>query len=163
MLTVYRDVLREIDGPVFGFDETIDLVVHGEELFILSQVAFAAIFRDNQSLAARAPQWVADIRSCVTITDEGVSRLVVRALRDTRLLGRLEAIVHRGHLTSVTPQALRSAMIGYGLPADDLVDASGALVLDDADIPVMLQFLNEDLFVGGLSNTPFRADRKHSR
>jgi hypothetical protein len=163
LLTSLHDVLVTVDGPMFGFDSLVDLVVGNSTMVVLSQTTFAALFRGNDALAAQVPAWVADIHAHVPMTDEGAATLGRRALRDSRIRGRLEAIARRGHLANVTTQQLRECMTQHGLDADALLDAEGNLVLDDADVTLVVQFLNEDLFVGTLSSTAFRADRKHAR
>lgn len=161
-LTVYRDQLVRIDEPLFGFDSTVDLVIHGDHMWVLSQTAFSYLFREDSALTRQIPIWVNDISNSVPMTAEGSARLQAKALRDSRAGRRLEAIARRGHLAIVTPQQLRDAMLEHDLDPSVLLDATGNLVLEDADIPRILQFLNEDLFVGSLSKTAFRADKKHS-
>lgn len=161
-MTIYRDQLVRVDEPLFGFDGTVDLVLHEGNMWVLSQTAFASLFREDTALTAQIPVWVNDISAHVPMTAPGSARLQAKALRDSRASRRLEAIVRRGHLSTVTAQQLRDGMLEHDLDPDVLLDAQGNLVLEEADIPVVLQFLNEDLFVGTLSSTAFRADKKHS-
>jgi hypothetical protein len=163
LLSVYRQVLEKVEAPIFGFDDLVDLVIHDDTMYVLSQTAFAALFRENETLVAQVPAWIGDVSRHVPITGDGVERLRHRALRDSRVRTRLEAIARRGHLVGVTPEQLRFAMAEHDLDAGRLLDANGQLVLEDEDVPLVLQFLNEDLFVGPLSNASFRADRKHAR
>ncbi|MFS0701270.1 hypothetical protein AB6N24_14970 [Cellulomonas sp. 179-A 4D5 NHS] len=161
-LTVYREQLVRVEEPLFGFDSIVDLVIHDDHMWVLSQTAFANLFREDKALTGQVPIWVGDVSASVPMTAGGAARLQAKALRDSRASRRLEAIARRGHLTSVTSQQLRDAMIEHDLDPDTLLDANGDLILDEADIPTILQFLNEDLFVGTLSSTAFRADKKHS-
>jgi hypothetical protein len=158
-----RDVLVSLHGPVLGFDEDVDLIVHGDTITVLSQPAFASVFRHSEALVAQVPQWIAEIGLHVPIGKAAAERLGERAHRDSRIRGRLEAIARRGHLAAVTGKQLRLSMIDHGLDPTKLLDSRGRIVFADGDIATVVQFLNEDLFVGGLSSTPFRADRKQAR
>lgn len=157
------DTLKRLEAPIFAFDESIDLVVSGNRVGILSQTVFAAMFRDQDTLARQIPSWVTELSGAVSIEADSCVRLIDRAQRDSRLRARLEAIVHRGHLSAVSSEQMASAMVLNGLDPDRLIDEHGNLVLSDEDIPQVLYFLNEDLFVGSLTSTGFRADKKAAR
>lgn len=163
IFTFLADTLRTIEEPLFAFDEFVDLLFANGKVYILSQSVFAAIFRDQDTLAGLVPGWADDLQQHVSMTDGGRERLIDRALRDTRLKARLEAIVRRGHLATISPDAMRQAMLNTGMNPGELLDDAGRLKLEAADIPQILYFLNEDLFTGPLSNTGFRADKKAQR
>jgi hypothetical protein len=160
MFSTYRDVLVPLDDPIFGFDDLIDLVYIDNQLVVLSQTAFMALFRDNEALTKQVPAWVGDLASAVPLTPGSTQVLNAKALRNLRVRTRLEAITRRGHLVSVTAEMLRKAFEEHGLDADSLLDEHGALCVDEDNVDVVLQVLNEDLFVGTLSSTAFRADKK---
>lgn len=163
LLTSYHDVLVAIDDPVFAFDEYIDVVFFGDRVYVLSQTAFMAIFRAQDSLMAQIPQWSAQLASHVPISVDGQERLTARAIRDSRLRVRLESIVKRGHLVDVPSKRIRKRMTKLGLDQERLLDSTGMLEMQDDDIPIVLQFLNEDLFPGALTGMSFRADKKAAR
>lgn len=163
IFSILSQELQRIEDPIFAFDEWIDLVSLGENLIILSQTVFAALFRNQEVLAAKIPEWVKELNNSITISTEGQERLEARAKRDSRLRARLEAIVKRDHLSSVPRATLERAMEDNELDPSRLVDESGHLILDDEDIPAVLYLLNEDLFVGSLTSTGFRADKKAAR
>ncbi len=161
--TFLGDSLQRLDEPIFAFDDLIDLMFVDDRLAVLSQTVFAAMFRDQDVLAAQIPAWADELHSVVPVSDDGRQRLISRALKDTRLRARLEAIVHRGHLPTVDSATMTQAMADAGLDPSTLIDADGKLCLEEDDIPQMLYFLNEDLFVGALTTTGFRADKKAAR
>ncbi|MCU1477602.1 MAG: hypothetical protein JWQ64_2295 [Subtercola sp.] len=161
--SLLTDTLQRIEEPIFAFDEWMDLVAFGDDVFVLSQTVFAALFRDQDSLAQQVPQWATDLHSAVPIEAAGRQRLVERAQRDSRIRARLEAIVRRGHLASVSNEVLREAMTLAELDADSLISADGEFLLQEEDIAPVLYFLNEDLFSGSLTQTSFRADKKATR
>lgn len=161
--TSLSDSLARVEQPIFGFDDQVDLVFQDEHVFVLSQTAFAALFRSNDELAAQIPHWVETLREHVPMTKNGAKRLKARTLRDSRLKRRLEAITTRGHLQDVDPSELRSVMEQLELDPDRLLDSKNRLKFEDEDIPEVLQFLNEDLFYGALTQAGFRADKKAAR
>lgn len=161
--TYLSDTLQRVEEPIFAFDEYFDLVFVPGHVAILSQTVFAAMFRDQDVLKAQVPTWADDLQSSIPIDDDGRQRLINRALRDSRLRARLEAVVRRGHLATVPAATMKTAMSEAGLDPDVLMDASGKLVLAEDDIPQVLYFLNEDLFSGALTSTGFRADKKAPR
>ncbi|MGY2872853.1 hypothetical protein ACVW00_000043 [Marmoricola sp. URHA0025 HA25] len=161
--TSLSDSLTRVEEPIFGFDDQVDLVFQDDHVLVLSQTAFAALFRANDELAAQVPHWVETLRNHVPMTRKGAKRLEARTLRDSRLKRRLEAITTRGHLQDVDPSELREAMTQVGLDPDRLVDSKNRLTFEDEDIPEVLQFLNEDLFYGALTQSGFRADKKAAR
>ncbi|GAB2854837.1 hypothetical protein [Nocardioides pacificus] len=163
VLTSLHDVLTRISDPIFAFDDLVDLVFVGDRVCVLSQTSFVALFRTQQVLIAQVPGWSAELAAHVEMTEDGRARLTAKAIRDSRAKTRLEAIVRRGHLANVSASTIKTRMVDVGLDPTLLLDANGRLRLDDDDIPTVLQFLNEDLFVGALTNVGFRADRKAQR
>jgi hypothetical protein len=161
--SVFSDTLERVQEPIFAFDEWMDLVVVGDSVAVLSQTVFAALFRGQGALNAQVPTWTKDLGEAVPIAQDGLERLEAKVLRDSRARQRLEAIVRRGHLSTVNATTLRDAMGSAGLDPDTLMDADGRFILEDDDIPSVLHFLNEDLFAGALTQTSFRADKKAAR
>lgn len=161
--SIFSDTMQTVEDPIFAFDEWMDLVCVGDTVAILSQTVFAALFRGQDALQKQVPSWTTDLSAAVDIAQEGRKRLEERALRDSRIRARLEAIVRRGHLSTVSTETLLDAMEKSGLDAGQLIDQDGSFVLEDEDIAPVLYFLNEDLFAGSLTNTSFRADKKATR
>jgi hypothetical protein len=161
--TFLGDSLQRLNEPIFAFDDRVDLLFVDDRVAVLSQTVFAAMFRDQDVLAAQIPAWADELHSVVPVSDDGRQRLINRALKDTRLRARLEAIVHRGHLPTVSSATMTQALTDAGMDPSTLIDAEGKLSLEEDDIPQMLYFLNEDLFVGALTSTGFRADKKAAR
>lgn len=163
LFTYLSDSLERIEAPIFAFDGYVDLVFTSEHVLILSQTAFAALFRGQDALASQVPAWANDLHGHTPMTEEGLARLTAKAQRDTRVRARLEAITRRGHLATVSTETLRQAMTAAGMDPDELLDSNGQLVLEEESIPQVLHLLNEDLFSGALTATGFRADKKAAR
>lgn len=157
------DTLQRVEDPIFAFDEWVDLVLHGDKLYVLSQTVFAAFFRDQESLAKKIPEWIDQLAEHVPLADASRGCLTAKVSRDSRMKARLEAIVRRNHLATVSSETLRTAMEDNELDPSRLLDSDGSLILEDDDVAPVLYLLNEDLFTGSLTNTGFRADKKAAR
>jgi hypothetical protein len=123
---------------------------------------FEILFRDTPALQARVPEWVAEIGKHVTFAGDGAQRLATRAQTDGRLRRRIRSIVERGHLKDVTLEQIRAHIAAAGLVESDILE-NDKLVVDDANPFLVVYFLNEDFFQGGLTDSPFRSDRKSPR
>lgn len=161
--SILRDTLQRVEKPIFAFDDWMDLVVVDTRVVVLSQTVFAALFRDQDALQKQVPEWTGDLSQAVAISGDGQERLTARAQRDSRIRARLESIVRRGHLASVSREKLIAELSKAGLDAAVLIDADGHFILQDEHIPSVLYFLNEDLFSGALTEVGFRADKKATR
>lgn len=157
------DTLQRVEDPIFAFDEWVDLVLDGDKLYVLSQTVFAAFFRDQESLAKKIPEWIDQLAEHVPLADTSRGCLTAKVTRDSRMKARLEAIVRRNHLATVSSETLRTAMEDNELDPSRLLDSDGCLTLEDDDVAPVLYLLNEDLFTGSLTNTGFRADKKAAR
>jgi hypothetical protein len=157
--TVYRDALMRVDDPILAFDEWFDLILVGDQLVVLSQTAFMSLFRDNAALAAQVPDWVGQLAGHLPLAAGGGDLLAELAQRNTRIRTRLESIVRRGHLADVDIDQIVEAMEAVGLEVDEYIE-DDALVIEAGTAATLLHFLNEDFFLGGLSDAAFRADRK---
>lgn len=157
------DTLQRVEKPIFAFDGWIDLVLHGDQLYVLSQTVFAAFFRDQESLAKKIPEWIEQLARHVPLAESSRDCLKAKVTRDSRMKARLEAIVRRDHLADVSVATLRTAMEDNELDPQRLLDTDGNLVLEDDDVAPVLYLLNEDLFIGSLTKTGFRADKKATR
>jgi len=156
------EALSRIDEPVFMLEHRFDLVVVEGGLAVINPVAFETLFRGAPELGKRIPQWAQAISDHLPIAGDGADRLVAAATQDLRLARRLRSISERGHLENVTMDRLRQEIKAQGLDEARLIE-DGALVIDEEDSGTLLRLLNEDLFVGGLSGTPYAADRKRVR
>ena len=160
MMTAFRgEALARVDGPVFGFDEDVDLVVVDDEMLVLSQTAFAQLFRDQQALRALVPAWSKVLSDALPFADGAVDALVEKVLNDSRLRSRLESAATR---PLPTMAALRKAMEDSDIDPEDHIE-DGKLVVTPTSVRDLLQVLNEDYFPGVFSGTLYRADRKTQR
>lgn len=161
-LTVLSDALVRLETPVFAFDDRVDLVIVAGGVIVVNLSAFELLFRGEEVLVARLPEFVAKIAARLPLADEAVKELEARAVSDSRLRRRLLSLHERGHLATVTVADIRREAKKQGLDTKKLING-GKLVIDEIDAGTLLKLLNEDLFTGGLSGARFAAERKAPR
>jgi len=158
------NTLTRVENPVFILDPDFDLIVLGETILVLNQVAFELIFRDAAALVDRYPDWVKEIADHLPFDGDGVKLLVEAASRDSRVSRRLRAIHERGYFRDgkVKIEHVKKVAEKEGLDESKLI-RDGKLVFDPSDRFVLLKLLNEDLFTGSLSGERVEVDRKSTR
>lgn len=152
------DGLTVIADPLFQLDDHFDLVLTPMGIVALNQQVFEALFRVLPEEAV--PEWINDVAAALPLADGADEALRAACVRNSRLRRKLQSIVERGHLASVTTEGIRRHLKTLGLAEEDYLDDKGKLTFDSARPREMLDLLNEDLFCGGLSGERFRIDRK---
>lgn len=161
-LTPRRGSLANIGTPVFIFEDRVDLIVNATRMAVLNQLAFEQWFRDTPILRRRVGAWIGNIAQRLPISGDGARQLAEHCRTNSRLRRVLYSIEARGHLATVTLPQVREHIAGQGLDEAALI-RTDKLVFDEADPATLLKLLNEDLFLGGLTRTPFVVDRKAPR
>jgi hypothetical protein len=160
--TLRGDVFTKIDSDVFLFEDRVDMIVSRDNLVVLNQSAFEQWFRDTPALQERVQDWITGITDHLPIAEDGAARLADRARTDSRLRRTLFSIQARGHLPNVSIDRIRAHVAAQHLDEARLLRGN-ELVFDQADPATLLKLLNEDLFLGGLTDEPFVVDRKSRR
>lgn len=163
LVALFTKDLTKIQDPLFSFDEFVDMVIDPENgVAILNLGAFELLFRSSPEMIAKIPEYVGDIASVLPMHADAMSTLAEIAERNNSVRRRLQAIVARGHLSSVTMSDIRSELSQNDLDPDRFVK-NDQLTFDKAEAKDILKLLNEDLFRGGLSNEAFQVERKSPR
>jgi hypothetical protein len=162
LYTMLGQSLARIGGPIFALDDHFDLVVTEQGVVSLEQSYFELLFREVPALQERIPEWVEAIEVHLPIAHDGASRLAARAETDGRLRRRLRSIAERGHLENVSVDRIRKHIQEAGLSERDFLEGD-QLRFDEANPFALVYLLNEDFFQGGLTDVPFRSDRKSPR
>ena len=153
--------LTRVNDQLFSLDARFDLLAAPTGLIALDQGAFESLFRKFPDEAV--PNWVKELNECLPLAADGMERLAQQCQRNSYLRRRLSAILSRGHLKKSDVGKIKSHIVSVGLSPDDYIDADGKIVVDDGKVADLLYLLNEDFFLGGLSATRFRSDRKAPR
>lgn len=159
LMTTVGQTLSRIDAPVLAFDDRFDLIVTPTAVVSSSQPVFEDFFRYAPELLEHVPAWVEEIAANLPLAGDGAQILAEKCHSDSRLRRRLRAIVDRGHLAQVTTEHLVAHISALGLRVEDFV-ADDELLVDAQNPYTLMYLLNEDLFVGGLTQDRFRSDRK---
>lgn len=156
------DHLSRIDGAVFQFEDSFDLVVTPEAVIVLSMGVYELLFRETEALTARIPRYISTIAGALPLAPGAEQDLQELAMKSPRLQGRLRSLSQRGYLPNVTIEAIIASARKQGVNPDRLVQ-DGCLILADDDPHLLLQVLNEDLYTGDLSGITYAVDRKTAR
>jgi hypothetical protein len=155
------DALRNVDTPLFLFEDRVDLVVGQETLIVRNQLAFEQWFRESPAITENVHKWVDSINEHLPFAEDGVERLRRRAETNSRIRRLLRNINERGHLKDVPLAKIRGHIRDQGLSERDFIKDDKLVIPDDPGI--LLKVLNEDLFTGGLTGVPFVSDNKAPR
>lgn len=161
--TFFGDRLRRITGPVLVFRRSFDMVVTDTAIAVLNPPAFEDVFRDIDSMTAKIPQWSDAAIAALPFDDETADRLKSLSVKSARLAKQLRGLYERGVFEmTLDTEKLRSEMERQRLDASRLL-VDGKLVLGDEDIPVVLKLIDEKLYTGWLTETPWDVGSRSKR
>lgn len=160
-LTPHSDTLTTVHTPLFLFEDRVDLIIGPERILILNQAAFEQWFRESPAIGEHIDRWIGGINEHLPLADDGVDRLRARAETNFRIRRLLRNISERGHLRDVSLDRIRQHIANQGLDEGALIRGDELLLPDDPS--TLLKLLNEDLFLGGLTDMPFVSDNKAPR
>jgi hypothetical protein len=121
------------------------------------------LFRGAPELERRIPVWTRAITDHLPIAGGGAEILQDAATRNSRFARRLRAIYEAGHLEGIRIEQLREVAADQALDEASLFRDDQLVIDENSDTDMLLRFLNDDLFTGGLSGRRFAADRKKAR
>jgi hypothetical protein len=163
LLTNFGDRLRRIEGPLLVFERSFDMVVTDTAIAVLDLAAFEAVFRDIDAMVDRRPVWSAAAVAALPFDDDTASRLAELCAKGGRLATQLRGMYERGVFGAEFGAAdLRAEMKRQNLDAGRLL-VRGKLVLEEADIPVVLKLIDEKLYRGWHSDTPWDVGTRSKR
>jgi hypothetical protein len=162
LFALLGNALTDADKPVFTLDPNFDLIVSPAGVIAVDQRIFELLFKETDAVLAAIPDWVAAIAEHLPLAGDGAALLEEKALKSTRLRQQLRSIYERGHLADVSIERVRAHIATLDFEEDDYISGD-ELVVDEADPRALLDLLNEDLFVGGLTDVGFRSERKSPR
>jgi len=163
LMTFFGDRLRRIKGPLLVFERAFDMVVTAAVIAVLDPKAFEAVFRDIDAMRERFPVWSDAAVAALPLDDETAERLRAQCSRGGRLATQLRGLYERGVFgLEFTTTALRAEMKRQNLDVNRMI-VKGKLVLDDADIPVVLKLIDEKLYTGWLTETPWDVTTRSKR
>jgi hypothetical protein len=155
LATFFGDRLRRIEGPLLIFERTFDMVITDTSILVLDSKAFEGVFRDIDAMRARFPVWSDAAIAAIPFDDPTAERLRAQCGEGGRLARQLRGLYERGVFgLTFTTDALRVEMERQRLDAGRMI-IGGKLSLTDTDIPVVLKLLDEKLYTGWYTETPW--------
>lgn len=155
VLTQFGDGLRRLTEPVLMFATDFDMVVTPEYIAIRRKESFEKLFRDIDAIRDRIPVWSGAAVQALPLDDPSAAVVHGAALKSVRVASQLRGLQERGYLAKTyTAVQLREKMIEIGLDHERLLPGE-TLTLGEADVPVVLKLIDERLYVGWHSSTPW--------
>jgi hypothetical protein len=163
LATFFGDRLRRIEGPLLVFERSFDMVVTDAAIAVLNPTAFEGVFRDIDTMTARYPVWSDAAVAALPLHDATAVRLRELCGKGGRIAAQLRGLYERGVFkTAFKSSALRAEMKRQNLGADRLL-VNGKLVLEDADIPIVLKLVDEKLYRGWVTDTRWDVGTRSAR
>lgn len=162
LATLVTGALTRLETPLFAFEDTFDVIVTDSEVFALSQKRFEMLFRDSETVLARAADWVDALAEPLPITPDSRDALLDAVRSNSVYRRKMHSILARGHLADLTPTAIKTKMTEHGLDADRLMPGD-ELDFTSGNTREILQLLNEDFFTGDFTDAQYAAGSKRAR
>lgn len=163
LTTFFGDRLRRIEGPLLVFERSFDMVVTEDTIAVLNSRAFEEVFRDIDSMVERIPVWSGAAVVALPLNDETTARFQALSAGGGRFAKQLRGMYERGVFErTITTAKLRAEMVQQKLDADRFI-VDGKLALDDDDIPIVLKLIDEKLYRGWLTETPWDVATRSKR
>lgn len=163
LTTFFGDRLRRVEGPLLVFKRSFDMVVTDSAIAVLNPKAFESVFRDIDAMTARFPVWSDAAVASLPLDGATAVRLQELCKKGGRVATQLRGLYERGVLQTEFPAAaLRAEMERQDIDADRLL-VNDELVLENDDIPVILKLIDEKLYRGWVSDTPWDVGTRSRR
>lgn len=155
VLTQFGDGLRQLTEPILMFATDFDMVVTPDHIAILRKESFEKLFRDIDVLRGRIPVWSGAAVQALPLDHESAAVLEDAAHSSVRVASQLRGLHERGYLAKTyTADQLREKMVEVGLEHERLLPGD-TLALAKADVAVVLKLIDERLYMGWHSATPW--------
>lgn len=164
ILTAFGDQLRRIGQPLLAFESLFHMVVTPTGIAVLNKSAFEKVFRDVEAMQARVPVWAAHVEAALPLADASLGCLAEACSKNMRIAAKARSLFESGVLKdrTITATMLADEMRRQDLEADRMVKAD-KLVIEEADVPMLLKLLDEGLWRGWLTNAAWEAGSKLRR
>lgn len=163
LTTFFGDRLRRIEGPLLVFERSFDMVVTEDTIAVLNARAFEEVFRDIDSMVERIPVWSGAAVAALPLNDDTAARFQALSAGGGRFAKQLRGMYERGVFErTITTAKLRAEMARQKLDADRFI-VDGKLAVDDDDIPIVLKLIDEKLYQGWLTETPWDVGTRSKR
>lgn len=157
-----NEEIKKLTEPVLIFSDTFDFVVSEGQMHILSESEFYDLFRSSESISARIPGWISEINSHLVLSDPAKRFLEEKAIKSSRLAKKIESVVYRSDFDKLNYDFISKVMPDVSLNPSDYFNDDKEVILDDGNYRSFINFINEDMFRGIISQKIYNANSKHA-
>lgn len=146
------NAFRKLTEPAFSLDSALTCIIEGGKIKFKSQQKLRSIINMVEIYRAATEQEVQTFAGHASLAVADVAAFVAATNQTTRKL--IHAVTNNQVLDLYQPVAIQAAAQGTGL----IINVqNGKIVMpaDPAEIKALLQFLNENRYLGPLSGQPF--------
>jgi hypothetical protein len=159
LVAIFNDTLYRVEQPIFAFDNSFDVILSADEVLILSQRNFEALFKESEAVLAKTEKWAEELGRHVPISADAQVWLAGRLRQNSVMRRKVESVLRSKYLDKLTIDELRRRMPEHGLDPDELISAGKLVINKDTEKSVLL-LLNEDLWTGDFSGSKYASARK---
>lgn len=160
---VMRDTqLVSLKDDPWQLAQRFDVAATKQGAYVLRASALDQLLKDSKQLIANVPNWVQALDSQLGLTPASCQALETACKERPLLRRRLRAINSRGHIKNVTTTRLKAHLKEQGLTVKDFMSGN-KIVVTDENVAELLDVLNEDIYLGGLTDEPWRSTGKRAR
>lgn len=160
---LFDDTLTRVTQPVFAFDAAFDAVLWENDVWILQQKNFEALFRESEAVLAHTAKWAEELSHVLPMSDDSREWLAERLRQNSVTRRKVQSILRSPYAAKIDAAALRAKMAAHGLNPAALMRDDDTLVFAKDTERDLLLLLNEDLWAGDFSGNQYAAARKSRR
>ncbi|MEU8197921.1 Kiwa anti-phage protein KwaB-like domain-containing protein [Microbispora amethystogenes] len=163
LVTVFEDTLTKLEAPILAFDAKFDVILNENNVWIMHQGNFEALFKESESVLAKTAEWTEELDSLIALSDESKDYLSERLRKTSVLRRKVTSLIRSKHMRSLTADDIREKIKAHGYDSSQLLNDDGKLILNKETERTLLLLLNEDIWIGDFSGEKYAATRKARR
>lgn len=154
-------VYDKYTNKLFLFDQYIDCIIRGDNLFIFNKDKFQKIFRFYEILLANAEQTLKLIQERIPIDD--FSSFKESCKSHLQKLSKLKNIASKPYFSSLTVKKIRKIIKKYNLPIEIVGEKeNGKIKYDSSDRWAILRLLDDDYLESLMTGNSYEVNSKRA-
>ena len=154
-----RGTYDRFTDSLFLFDQHVDCVVRGDDLFILNKDKFQKIFRFYEMLIAEAKRTLRTIEERIPI--DGFADFEASCEGHLQKLSKLKNIASKPYLQKITVADIKKVIQKYGLPIQTVGEgANERIKFDPSDRWGILRLLDDDYLESVMTGSTYEVNSK---
>jgi hypothetical protein len=158
--------LRRVERPDLQLEDSVDLVITGDEIAVMNRGNFDRLFSDLDAVALAVPGHVLAVQTAMPqlpFAPGTADTLTALCQRLPSLAKRLAALANSPALATLTPSALRDALASHGENSGHWLDQADSLTLTEERAKEFLDLVEGRWWTSDFSAERRRADRFRKR